>query len=218
MKRSLLLFVVVLASSLSAFAQKTKPTPTPATFLMEIEDVFYISGRGTIATGKVERGIIKTGDVVEIVGIKPTAQTTATLVDASGKPLSEAGVGTNIGMLLKGLQKADVTRGQLIAKPGSVKAYKKFKATIDLVEVKDGGRKTPIATGFRPQIFFRSVGFSGVITLSAGKSNAAAGEKGVVVEIELSEPAAIEKGGKFSLREYGKTIASGTITALVPTK
>lgn len=213
MKRSLIICVVLLLSGISVFAQKTNPTPVP--FLMEIEDVFYINGVGTVATGKVERGSVKAGDQVEIVGIRPTLQTTVVRLEAFGKSLTEAAAGTNVGLVLKGVQKTDVTRGQMIAKPGSIKAYKKIKAKIDLFEVKDGGRKTPITTGFRPQIFFRKTGFSGIITLPAGKTNAAAGEKGVTVEIELTEPAAIEKGDKISLREYGKTVAGGIVTELI---
>lgn len=183
---------------------------------MEVEDVFSIAGVGTVATGKIERGKVKVGDVVELVGIRALVQTSVVRIDALGRPLTEAEAGANVGLLLKGLLKTDVTRGQLIVKPGSVETSMKFTAVIDLLEGKDGGRRTPISSGFRPQVFFRTVGFSGTLTLSNGKQSASAGEKGIAVEIELTEPAAIETGGNFTLREGGRTIASGKITGVVP--
>lgn len=218
MKNLLLLALIVLTTGVSANAQKPAPTPTPAPFLMEIEDVFSIAGAGTIATGKIESGSVKSGDAVEIVGIKPTLQTTVVRIDALGKSLPEADAGKSIGLLLKGIQKTDVVRGQLIAKPNSVKAYARFKGTLDMVDAKDGGRRTPMPTGFRGQVFFRSVGFSGVVTLPAGKASAAAGEKGIAIEIELTEPAGLANGTKFSLREGGRTIGIGVVSTLTPLK
>ncbi|MGB5013087.1 MAG: EF-Tu/IF-2/RF-3 family GTPase [Pyrinomonadaceae bacterium] len=216
MKNLILPTLIVLTLGVAVLAQK--PTPTPAPFLMEIEDVFSIAGVGTIATGKIESGTVKPGDAVEVIGIKPTVRTTVVRIDAFGKSLPEANAGKNIGLLLKGIQKTDVVRGQLIARPDSVKAYTKFKGTLDMVDVKDGGRRTPMPTGFRSQVFFRSVGFSGVVTLPTGKASAAAGEKGIAVEIELTESAGLSKGAKFSLRDGGRTIGIGVITALTPTK
>ena len=185
---------------------------------MEVEDVFSISGVGTIATGKIERGRVKAGNTVELVGIRAPVQTTVARIDALGRTLTEAEGGTNVGLLLKGLQTTDVTRGQLIVKPGSVQTATKFTAIIDLLEVKDGGRRSPISSGFRPQVFFRTVGFSGILTLAAGKQSAAPGEKAVAVEIELTEPAAIETGGSLALRDGGRTIASGKINGVIPQK
>jgi len=204
--------LLTVLSVTGVFAQKASPTP----FLMEVEDFFSIAGFGTVATGKIERGKVKVGDAVELVGIRAPVQTTVVRIDASGRALTEAETGSNVGLLLKSLQKTDIRRGQLIIKPGSVRAITKFTATIDLLEVKDGGRRTPISSGFRPQVFFRTVGFSGTVALAAGKQSAAPGEKGVVVEIELTEPAAIEQGGSLTFREGGRTIASGKITGVIP--
>lgn len=210
--------LLTMLGAIGIFAQKPSPSPPPAPFLMEIDDVFYIAGAGTVATGKIERGKVKPGDTVELVGIRAPVQTTVVRIDAFGRPLTEAETGANVGLLLRGLQKTDVTRGQLLIKPGSVTTYTKFKATIDLIEAKDGGRRTPVPSGFRPQVFFRTVGFSGTLLLSEGKQSAAAGEKGIAVEIELTEPAAFESGGTFTLRDGGRTIASGKITGVVPKK
>lgn len=218
MKNLILLALVIFVLNIETNAQKPTPTPTPAPFLMEVEDVFSIAGAGTIATGKIESGTVKPGDTVEIVGIKPTLGSTVVRIDAFGKSLTEADAGKNVGLLLKGIQKTDIVRGQVIAKPGSVKAYTKFKGTLDMVDAKDGGRKTPMPTGFRGQMFFRSVGFSGVVTLPAGKASAAAGEKGIAVEIELTESAGLSQGAKFSLRDGGRTVGIGVITALTPSK
>jgi len=218
MKNLILLALVIFVLNIETNAQKPTPTPTPAPFLMEVEDVFSIAGAGTIATGKIESGTVKPGDTVEIVGIKPTLGSTVVRIDAFGKSLTEADAGKNVGLLLKGIPKTDIVRGQVIAKPGSVKAYTKFKGTLDMVDAKDGGRKTPMPTGFRGQMFFRSVGFSGVVVLPAGKSSAAAGEKGIAVEIELTESAGLSQGAKFSLRDGGRTIGIGVITALTPSK
>lgn len=218
MKNLILLALVIFVLNIETNAQKPTPTPTPAPFLMEVEDVFSIAGAGTIATGKIESGTVKPGDTVEIVGIKPTLGSTVVRIDAFGKSLIEADAGKNVGLLLKGIQKTDIVRGQVIAKPGSVKAYTKFNGTLDMVDAKDGGRKTPMPTGFRGQIFFRSVGFSGVVVLPAGKASAAAGEKGIAVEIELTESAGLSKGAKFSLRDGGRTVGIGVITALTPSK
>ena len=218
MKKILLIAAVLVFFAVSVSAQRPSPTPAETPFLMEIEDFFSIAGAGTIVTGKVERGKIKVGDTVELVGFKPSKTWTVSRIDAFGRPLQEASAGDKIGVLLRGIDKADLVRGQLIVKPGSVKTYGRFQATIDMTEAKDGGRRTPIASGFRPQVFFRTVGFSGTLTLAGGRQNAAAGEKAIPVEIEMIEPTAIELGLNFSLREGGRTIATGKITGLTPQK
>ncbi|MGE3466574.1 MAG: EF-Tu/IF-2/RF-3 family GTPase [Pyrinomonadaceae bacterium] len=214
MKTFLLIASMTFAFGAGVMAQASAPAPSPLPFLMEVEDVFSISGMGTVAAGKIERGTIRPGDAVEIVGRGPSVQATVVRVDASGKATAEAAAGTTVGLLLRGVEKADVARGRLITRPGSVKAVKKFRAAIDLNPPGDGGRKTPIVSGFRPQIFFRGTGFSGVLTLLNGKENAAAGEKAVVVDIELTETAGLEIGTRFFIREYGRTIATGAVTSI----
>lgn len=214
MKFSLLL-LAFLIFPLSAFAQK--PTPTPA-FLMPVEDVFSISGRGTVATGKIERGSVKVGDRVEIVGIKETRSTTVVAIEMFRKLVDEAKAGDTVGVMLRGVEKTDVERGQVIAFPGSVSTFTKFKAKIDAAAAAEGGRKTPFASGFKPQVMIRIGSFSGTVTLPAGKAKVAAGEKGVEIEIELTQPAVLEKGLPIALREYGKTIATGTVISMTPQK
>lgn len=205
-------FLLLVVSS----ANGQKPTPTPAeqSFLMAIEDVFYINGRGTVATGKVERGTVKTGDTVEIVGIRATKTTTVT-VTAFKKNLAEGKAGDNVGLLLKGIEKTEVEPGQLVVKPGSMKAYTEVNAKIDLLLAADGGRKTPIAAGYRSLIYFRNSGFSAVLTLPKGVDTVAPGTKGVNVGITLEKSAPLEKGQTFSINEGGRTIGTGVVTSLV---
>lgn len=218
MRKILLIAVALGVFAVSVTAQKPSPSPVEAPFLMEIEDFFSISGVGTIVTGKVERGKIKVGDSVELIGFKPSKTWTVARIDAFGRPLQEAAAGDKIGVVLRGIDKVDLVRGQLIVKPGSVKTYGRFQATIDMTEAKDGGRRTPIASGFRPQVFFRTVAFSGTLTLTGGRQDAAAGEKAIPVEIKMIEPTAIEIGSNFSLREGGRTVAIGTVTQLIAPK
>ncbi len=218
MRNILLNAVILVVFALSVAAQKPSQSPADAPFLMEIEDVFPIAGIGSVATGKVERGKIKLGDAVELVGIKTSKTATVSRIDAFGRALQEAAAGEKIGVVLRGVDKGDLVRGQLIVKPGSVKTYTRFQATMDMTDAKDGGRRTPITSGFRPQVFFRTVGFSGTLTLAGGRQSAAAGEKAILIDIELIEPAAIEPDSKFSLREGGRTIATGKITGLTPQK
>jgi elongation factor Tu len=191
---------------------------TDRAFLLAVEDVFSISGRGTVATGKIERGSVKVGDAVEVIGPNGVTPTTVTSIEIFRKVLTEAKAGDNVGLLLRGVEKTAIERGSVIAKPGSIKTYKRFKARVDVLTTAEGGRAKPLPNGFRPLIEIRTGGFSGVLKLPAGKAEAAQGEKGVEVEIELTQAAPIEKGTVIAFREYGKTVAKGTVTALIPTK
>lgn len=211
MLRVLYLLFVIAASSTAALAQ-TANDP----FLLAVEDVFSISGRGTIAIGKVERGTVKVGDAVEIVGAKGVSPTTVTAIEMFRRMVTEAKVGDNVGLLLRGVDKAGVERGNVIAKPGSIKTFTRFKAKIDVLTTAEGGRAKPLPTGFRPLVEIRTGSFSGVLTPPAGIAEIAQGEKGVEVEIELIQAAPLEKGTIFALREYGRTLAKGTVTAVIP--
>jgi elongation factor Tu len=214
MKRALFFTAVTLLFITNAYGQKPMPTTTGEnSFLMAIEDVFYISGRGTVATGTIERGRLKVGDTVEIVGIKPTLTTTVVMIDEAGKMLTETGTGATVGILLKDVEKTDVHRGQVLAKPGSVKAFTKFRARIDMLRPAEGGRSAPFTTGYRPQIYIRTGSFSGVMTLSEGKQAVSPGEKGVEVDIVISRSAALENGQTITFREAGRTIGTGLITS-----
>jgi elongation factor Tu len=210
----LALFLTALIAA-NAVAQKPTPTPVERPFLIAIEDVFYINGRGTVATGRIERGRVKVGDTVEIVGARPARTTTVIAIEMFRKMLTEAEAGANVGLILKGIEKSDIERGQVIIKPGSVKTYTKLKATIDMLPAAEGGRKTSFATGYRPQIYIRFGSFSGVVSLPAGKTEVSPGEKGVAVDITLDKEAPLEKGQVITLREGGRAVGSAVITALV---
>ncbi len=183
---------------------------------MAVEDVFSIAGRGTVVTGKIERGSLKSGDTIEIVGVKPSRTATVTGIEVFRKLLTEAKTGENVGVLLRGVEKADVERGQVLAKPGSIKAFTRFKAKIDMATAAEGGRRTPFFDGYRPQIYARTGGFSGSITLPRGKVEVAPGEKGIEVEIVLTQATPLEKGQIVTIREGGRTVGSGTVIALIP--
>lgn len=213
--RSILPLIAFLAFTVSVNAQKPTPTPTPEPFLMAVEDVFTISGRGTVATGKVERGSIKVGDTVEIVGMAPTKTAAVSGIEMFRKTLTEAKAGENVGIMLRGIEKTDVQRGQVIAKPGSIKAITKVKATIDLLASTGGGRATPIIDKYRGLFYIRLVGFSGVLTLAKGTTPIAPGTKGALVEITFEKPVAIETGNFFGISESGRAIGTGRITALI---
>ena len=202
-----------LVLTVSAHAQT--PTPTPQPFLMAVEDTFYISGRGVVATGKIERGVIKTGDTVEIVGLRAAKTTTVAGIEMSRKMLSEAKAGDVVGILLRGVEQNDVERGQLLIRPGTVKTFTKIKATIDLLESHERGRSTPITDKYRGLYYFRSSGFSGVVTLPAGVTSVAPGKKGTAVEIVFEKLVPIEIGLTFDIREANRTIGSGKVTALI---
>jgi elongation factor Tu len=193
------------------------PTPKRATdkpFLMPVEDVFSISGRGTVATGRVERGIIKVGEEVEIVGIRPTTKTVVTGVEMFRKLLDEGQAGDNIGALLRGLKREDVERGQVLAKPGSITPHTKFKAQVYVLTKEEGGRHTPFFNGYRPQFYFRTTDVTGNVQLPAGVEMVMPGDN-IGVEVELITPVAMEKELRFAIREGGRTVGSGVVAEVV---
>jgi len=183
-------------------------------FLMPIEDVFTIPGRGTVVTGKVDRGIIKKMEDVEIVGIKPTQKTVATGLEMFNKELEEAQAGENVGVLLRGIDKKGVERGQVLAKPGSIQPHKKFKGQIYCLSKEEGGRHSPFFTGYRPQFYFRTTDITGTVNLPEGKEMVMPGDNSEIIG-ELIYPIAMEKGLKFAIREGGKTVASGQVIDIV---
>jgi elongation factor Tu len=183
-------------------------------FLMPIEDVFTISGRGTVVTGKVERGILKAMDPVEIVGIKPTQQTVATSLEMFNKTLEDVQAGENVGVLLRGIDKKQVERGQVLAKPGSITPHLKFKGQIYCLSKEEGGRHSPFFTGYRPQFYFRTTDITGTVDLPEGKEMVMPGDNSEIFG-KLIHPIAMEKGLKFAIREGGKTVASGQVIEIV---
>ena len=182
-------------------------------FLLPIEDVFSISGRGTVVTGRVERGIIRTGDEVEIVGIKPTAKTTVTGVEMFRKLLDYAEAGDNIGTLLRGVTRDNIERGQVLAKPGTITPHTKFKAEVYVLTKEEGGRHTPFFSNYRPQFYFRTTDITGVCVLPEGVEMVMPGDN-VTMEVELIHPVAIENGTKFSIREGGRTVGAGSVASI----
>lgn len=183
-------------------------------FLMPIEDVFSISGRGTVVTGRVERGIIKVGEEIEIVGLRPTQKTVVTGVEMFKKLLDEGRAGDNIGALLRGTKKEDVERGQVLAKPGTVNPHKKFKAEIYVLNKDEGGRHTPFLNNYRPQFYFRTTDVTGSVKLPAGTEMVMPGDN-VTIEVELISPIAMEKEVRFAIREGGRTVGAGVVTEIV---
>ena len=179
-------------------------------FLMPVEDVFTISGRGTVATGRVERGKLNLNDNVEIVGIRPTQKTVVTGIEMFRKTLDFAQAGDNIGALLRGVNRDQIERGQVLAKPGSVTPHTKFKAQVYVLTKEEGGRHTPFVSNYRPQFYFRTTDVTGVIKLPAGTEMCMPGDN-VVMEVTLLSPIAVEQGTKFSIREGGRTVGSGNI-------
>ena len=193
------------------------PTPgrdTDKPFLMSIEDVFTITGRGTVVTGRVERGQLKLNDEVEIVGIKDTQKTVVTGIEMFRKQLDYAQAGDNAGVLLRGISREQVERGQVLAKPASVTPHTKFKAEIYVLSKEEGGRHTPFFTNYRPQFYFRTTDVTGVITLPEGVEMVMPGDN-LSIDVELIHPIALEQGTKFSIREGGRTVASGVVSAIV---
>jgi elongation factor Tu len=193
--------------------------PTPARpiekpFLMPIEDVFTISGRGTVVTGRCERGIVKVGDEVEMVGLRPTTSTVVTGVEMFRKVLDEGQAGDNIGVLLRGTKKEEVERGMVLAKPKSITPHTKFKAEVYVLAKEEGGRHTPFFNGYRPQFYFRTTDVTGVVTLPAGVEMVMPGDN-VSVSAELISPIAMDQGLRFAIREGGKTVGSGIVTEIV---
>ncbi len=196
-----------------------KHIPQPAravdkTFLMPVEDVFSISGRGTVVTGRVERGIVKVNDEIEIIGIRPTQKTTVTGIEMFRKLLDEGQAGDNCGVLLRGTKKEDVERGQVLAKPGTVKPHKKFKGEAYILTKEEGGRHTPFFTNYRPQFYFRTTDVTGVVTLKAGTEMVMPGDK-VEINVELITPIAMEQSLRFAIREGGRTVGSGVVTEIL---
>ncbi len=183
-------------------------------FLMPVEDVFSITGRGTVATGRVEQGIIKTGETVEIVGIRDTTTTVVTGVEMFKKILDEGQAGDNVGCLLRGTKRDDIERGQVLCKPGSITPHTKFKAEVYVLKKEEGGRHTPFFTGYRPQFYFRTTDVTGVAQLPEGTEMVMPGDN-VQMEIELIQPIAMDQGLRFAIREGGRTVGSGVVTEVV---
>ena len=193
------------------------PTPerdTEKPFLMSIEDVFTITGRGTVVTGRVERGQLKLNDEVEIVGLKDTKKTVVTGIEMFRKQLDYAEAGDNAGVLLRGVSREEVERGQVLTKPGTVKPHKKFKAQVYVLSKEEGGRHTPFFTNYRPQFYFRTTDVTGVISLPEGTEMVMPGDN-VVMTVELIAPIAVENGTKFSIREGGHTVGAGSVTEII---
>jgi elongation factor Tu len=183
-------------------------------FLMPIEDIFSISGRGTVVTGRVERGIVKVGEEIEIVGIRPTQKTVVTGVEMFRKLLDQGQAGDNIGVLLRGTKKDDVERGQVLAKPGSITPHTKFKGEVYVLSKDEGGRHTPFFKGYRPQFYFRTTDVTGVAELPGGVEMVMPGDN-VNLTVELIAPIAMEKGVRFAIREGGRTVGAGTVTEVI---
>jgi elongation factor Tu len=182
-------------------------------FLMPIEDVFSISGRGTVVTGRVERGVVKVGDEVEIVGIKETDKTVVTGVEMFRKILDEGQAGDNIGVLLRGVKRDEVERGQVLAKPGSITPHRKFRGEVYVLTKEEGGRHTPFFNGYRPQFYFRTTDVTGVALLPEGVEMVMPGDN-VALQVELITPIALEKELRFAIREGGRTVGAGVVTEI----
>ena len=191
----------------------TPPRPVDKPFLMPIEDIFSITGRGTVVTGRVERGVVKVGEEVEIVGMRETRKTVVTGVEMFRKLLDEGQAGDNIGALLRGIDKDEVERGQVLSKPGAIKPYKKFKAEVYVLAKEEGGRHTPFFNGYRPQFYFRTTDVTGVCTLPAGVEMVMPGDN-VQMAIELITPVAMDKELRFAIREGGRTVGAGVVTEI----
>jgi elongation factor Tu len=192
----------------------TPERPKDQPFLMPIEDVFSISGRGTVVTGRVERGVIKVGEEVEIVGIKETRKTTVTGVEMFRKLLDQGEAGDNIGALIRGVAREDVERGQVLCKPGSVTPHTKFKAEAYILTKEEGGRHTPFFTNYRPQFYFRTTDVTGVVTLPADKEMVMPGDN-VEMEVQLIVPIAMEEKLRFAIREGGRTVGAGVVADII---
>jgi elongation factor Tu len=183
-------------------------------FLMPVEDVFSISGRGTVATGRVERGVVKVGEEVEIVGIKPTQKTTVTGVEMFRKLLDEGRAGDNIGALLRGVKREEIERGQVLSKPGSITPHTKFKAEAYILTKEEGGRHTPFFNGYRPQFYFRTTDVTGVVDLPAGTEMVMPGDN-VAMTVNLITPIAMDEGLRFAIREGGRTVGAGVVSSII---
>src|SRR5881397_2606597 len=205
--------IIELAEQLDTYIpQPERPLDRP--FLMPVEDVFSITGRGTVATGRIEQGIVNTGDQVEIVGISDTTNTVVTGVEMFRKILDQGQAGDNVGCLLRGTKREDIQRGQVLCKPGSITPHTKFKAEVYVLKKEEGGRHTPFFTGYRPQFYFRTTDVTGVANLPEGTEMVMPGDN-VQMEIELIQPIAMDPGLRFAIREGGRTVGSGVVTDVI---
>jgi elongation factor Tu len=187
---------------------------TDKPFLMAIEDVFTIEGRGTVATGRIERGIVKPNEEVELIGIRPTTKTTAVSIEMFSKILDEGRAGDNVGVLLRGIKKEDTERGQVLAKPGSITPHSEFDGQVYILTKEEGGRHTPFFTGYKPQFYFRTTDVTGDVTLAKGTEMVMPGDT-VNLTIKLMAPIAMEDGQRFAIREGGKTVGAGVVTKIL---
>jgi elongation factor Tu len=205
--------IVKLAEALDSYIPQPK-REVDKPFLMPIEDVFSISGRGTVVTGRVERGIVKVGDEIEIVGIKPTTKTTVTGVEMFRKLLDQGEAGDNVGVLLRGTKREEVERGQVLAKPGSITPHTKFEAEVYVLSKEEGGRHTPFFQGYRPQFYFRTTDVTGAVDLPKGTEMVMPGDN-IKVTVSLIAPIAMEEGLRFAIREGGRTVGAGVVAKVI---
>jgi elongation factor Tu len=205
--------IMKLADALDSYIPEPKRA-LDGTFLMPVEDVFSISGRGTVVTGRIERGIVKVGDEIEIVGLKPTIKTTCTGVEMFRKLLDQGQAGDNVGVLLRGTKREEVERGQVLAKPGSITPHTKFSAEIYVLSKEEGGRHTPFFNGYRPQFYFRTTDVTGSIELPAGTEMVMPGDN-VAITVALIQPIAMEEGLRFAIREGGRTVGAGVVSKII---
>jgi elongation factor Tu len=205
--------IMKLADALDSYIPEPKRA-LDGTFLMPVEDVFSISGRGTVVTGRIERGIVKVGDEIEIVGLKPTIKTTCTGVEMFRKLLDQGQAGDNVGVLLRGTKREEVERGQVLAKPGSITPHTKFAAEIYVLSKEEGGRHTPFFNGYRPQFYFRTTDVTGSIELPAGTEMVMPGDN-VAITVALIQPIAMEEGLRFAIREGGRTVGAGVVSKII---
>ena len=205
--------IVKLAEALDSYIPQPERAIDGA-FLMPVEDVFSISGRGTVATGRVERGIVKVGDEVEIVGLRDTTKTTVTGVEMFRKLLDEGQAGDNIGALLRGIKRDEIERGQVLAKPGSITPHTRFEAEVYVLSKEEGGRHTPFFNGYRPQFYFRTTDVTGTVDLPAGTEMVMPGDN-VRMHVALISPIAMEEGLRFAIREGGRTVGAGVVSKII---
>ena len=196
----------------SYIPQPDRPKDRP--FLMPVEDVFSISGRGTVATGRVERGIVKVGEEIEIIGLKPTTKTVVTGVEMFRKLLDQGEAGDNIGCLLRGTKREEIERGQVLAAPGSITPHTKFKAEAYVLTKEEGGRHTPFFTNYRPQFYFRTTDVTGTVQLPEGTEMVMPGDN-VTMTVELIQPIAMDEGLRFAIREGGRTVGAGVVASII---
>jgi elongation factor Tu len=205
--------IIDLAAQLDSYIpEPTRDLDKP--FLMPVEDVFSITGRGTVATGRIEQGVVHTGDTIEIVGIKDTTNTVVTGVEMFRKILDEGQAGDNVGCLLRGTKREEIERGQVLCKPGSITPHTKFKAEVYILKKEEGGRHTPFFTGYRPQFYFRTTDVTGVANLPEGTEMVMPGDN-VAMQIELIQPIAMDAGLRFAIREGGRTVGSGVVSEII---